>query len=347
MPKFISEAHELSLANATLQKQAEHISELEAINTNLKAILVRVQSNAHSGRKLSIHGKVYIYVDGTLAPHFSDQQSTERPHYEKATWASIQRQRQLGSFHGGWNDCDDSDTEPELDPLWDSSLPLPEESQTPETPEDSTLEESTRLHQTPLDWAQGASDHPAICIYIPSKFTLKLLRRALVLAQEALYEMARENWPTIKQGSFPEGPHEVRFGRAEMESCLGSLPTEQLGARGTRASGVRYAVEEMANLRNAVCQFRGNTAHTPPDIDRLLKHAQCLAVELRDEPRALKVRGLRDALRQRAEEELREIEEIDPLATLPLFQPRWKVHQELLYRQRTNGENGNEKAAQQ
>ncbi|RYP81132.1 hypothetical protein DL769_002141 [Monosporascus sp. CRB-8-3] len=382
MPKFISTAHELTLANATLQKQADRISEPEAINANLKAILVRyginfeseglrstvstpshntsdydgdqisylrstaasrartqapqiharLRSQAHSGRKLSIYGKVYIYIDGALVPGVRYQQSTGRPHYEKATAASVQRQAKLGSFYNGSNDYDDSDTEPELDPLWDNSLLLPEEPQTPETPQDTTLEESTRLHQIPLDWTPGASSHPAICIYIPSKFTFRLLCRALILAQEAFYEMARENWPDIKQGSFPEGPHEVRFGRTEMESCLGALPTERFGARGTKASGVRYAIEEMANLRNAVCHFRGNTARTPSDIDTLLKYAQCLAVELRDEPRALKIRDLRDALR-RCAEELREIEEIDPLAALPLFQPRWKAHQELLFKE--------------
>ncbi|RYP42492.1 hypothetical protein DL767_000180 [Monosporascus sp. MG133] len=383
MPKFISVAHELALANATLKKQADRISELEATNANLKAILVRyginfeseglrstvsppshstsdddgdqisylrstaasrartqasqiharARSETHSGRRLSIYGKAYIYVDGALVPHVSNQQSTERPHYEKATWASIQRQTQLGSFYDGSDDYDDSDTEPEMDPLWDNSLGLPEEPQIPETPQDTTLEESTRLHQTPLDWTPGASNHPAIHVYVPSKFTFKLLRRALILAQEAFYEMARDNWPDIRQVSFPEGPHEVRFGRTEMESCLGSLPTEQLGARGTRASGVKCAIEEMANLRNAVCHFRGNTAHTPPDIDTLLKYAQCLAVELRDEPRALKIRDLRDALRRRAEEELLVIEELEPLAALPFFEPRWKAHQELLFRE--------------
>ncbi|RYO97213.1 hypothetical protein DL764_007354 [Monosporascus ibericus] len=167
--------------------------------------------------------------------------------------------------YNGSNDYDDSDAEPEMDPLWDNSLPLPEEPQTSETPQDTTLEESTR------------------------------------------------------QGSFSEEPHEVRFGRTEMESCLCSLPTKQLGARATRASGIKCAIEEMADMRNAVCHFRGNTAHTPPDIDKLLKYAQCLAVELRYEPRALKIRGLRDALRQRAEE-LREIEVLVPFgrfASLP------------------------------
>ncbi|KAM3424324.1 hypothetical protein BST61_g11139 [Cercospora zeina] len=70
----------------------------------------------------------------------------------------------------------------------------------------------------------------------------------------------------------------------------------------------------VASLRNNLAHLDNNDSNS---LDLLLKRAQDLACTMRDEPRALEVRALRDELRELTEEAFAELTRLDPLIQLP------------------------------
>ena len=199
------------------------------------------------------------------------------------------------------------------------------------------MEELTRLSERPIDWQPSEKDpvqriHPAIHVYVPSKFAYKLLRRALVLSQEAFYVAAREYWPSIAR-NYPGGPHEVRFGRTELDLDTGFSPPwpGKAESKGISTYRVHHQLRSLVALRNIVCHFRGDAHHEANGIDWVLEAAQSFAVVLMDERRARKIRGLRDALRDRAMLEYKEIEDMQFFADMPFCELGYKEHQESLF----------------
>ncbi|KAI5363351.1 hypothetical protein Slin15195_G107370 [Septoria linicola] len=66
------------------------------------------------------------------------------------------------------------------------------------------------------------------------------------------------------------------------------------------------------------------------DMDHYLQSVQDLACVMRDEPRALKVRALRDELREHVNKSMAELELLEPLAHLPGSR-HWAVHHEATF----------------
>lgn len=223
----------------------------------------------------------------------------------------------------------ESETEPELEPgqyLEERLKPVP------------LLGSQTRLseiRQSRVFCDDDPPVHPATWAYLPSKYVFRQLRRAHTLAQEAFHSALRQDWPEVQRSYFPGGPHEVRFGRTDMEQCTNVLDhrmrktPERL--RG-RSISIISTIQDMAGLRNAVCHYTSNDLKQVTSLDRMLQLAQYLAVELLDEARARKIRAIRDAVWERAVAELRDIEEKEALVVLPGCRLSWKVHQQELFK---------------
>ncbi|RYP64901.1 hypothetical protein DL770_009109 [Monosporascus sp. CRB-9-2] len=188
-----------------------------------------------------------------------------------------------------------------------------------------TLEERSGLRDS--SWLSG----PALHVHIPSKPACRLLRKAFCLAQESFYHAARKHWRHTKiwYGNFTQGPHEVLFGYSELERCIGERWQEYsmdfLANGGFSASDVVSALFDMPIVRNKVCHFGGRFSDDLKTYDSDLATCQRLAVTLKDERRAFKIRRLRDLLRAEAETVLAEIESLQDLAALPYARP-WKRH---------------------
>ncbi|RYP49758.1 hypothetical protein DL769_011047 [Monosporascus sp. CRB-8-3] len=188
-----------------------------------------------------------------------------------------------------------------------------------------TLEERSRLRDS--SWLSGPAGH----VHIPSKTVCRLLRKAFCLAQESFYYAARKHWRDTKiwYGNFTQGPHEVLFGYSELERRIGERWHEYsmdfLANGGFSASDVVSALFDMPTVRNKVCHFGGRCSDDLKTYDSDLTTCQKLAVTLKDERRAFKIRQLRDQLRVEAEKVLAEIESLQDLATLPYARP-WKRH---------------------
>ena len=338
-------------------------------SSRAKARLTETTESSHSKdychTKLTKGGNHYVYIDGRLILDGPLQHTEKRiPHYAVETEASCQRR--AITCRNGWGSSTSSafwdarnhhypsDTEETEPPKKSNRGWVPRGYVEPETPPSSVCDEDepghpenpinpiavlrkkSRYNEKPWDYSLSSHDAPppASYVYIPSKFTFGLLRRALVLAQEAFFATARECWPDFQRAHFPGGPQEVKFGRSDMEVPLTQLFfSNRLGGRGgtgARAE-VSSALSQVADLRNAVCHYDGQGLRKVHSIDSQLSSAHELAICLLDTGRAHKIRGLRDALVRRAEEELREIENCRALIALPECRLRWKMHQQMLF----------------
>ncbi|KAI0011130.1 hypothetical protein F4779DRAFT_615985 [Xylariaceae sp. FL0662B] len=321
---------------------------------------------------LSVGANKYVYLDGKLILDGPPEHTAERtPHYATETMASYRRQT---SKRGGWTSTswrlrghhyssDMEETQPvkKCPSSWDGPYeeyevlheipPSPPSSSVSENDDEKEDDQGTQINQTDpvellgkqtrlgeIPWGYSPTSdahHPAYYVYVPSKFAFRTLQRGLILAQEAFFDTARECWPDIQREFFPGGPHEVRFGRTDSETCVNWLTFQhRIGGRGGPRNEwrVQGALSNVAYLRNAVCHYDGRGLRQVTRIDDLLKCAQELAVSLLDAGRAHKIRALRDELRPRAEMELGEIERNRTLAELPECRLRWKVHHEMLFR---------------
>lgn len=125
------------------------------------------------------------------------------------------------------------------------------------------------------------------------------------------------------------------FGHGELERYLGEFDfnREFLAIGGCSAADINSALFGVTELRNAVCHFGGRYWNSVARYDRLLADSQTLLVRLQDERRALKIRRLRDELREQAEKSLAEVEALGNLVALPYPLPvRPYHHQRLLER---------------
>ena len=170
---------------------------------------------------------------------------------------------------------------------------------------------------------------PASTCYVPFKLQGRLLRAALRLAQETLWNALREHWPHIQRSLYLEGPGEIRFGREELYQGFGNetYPSRANEMCGQPRSAIVNHVLEVVYLRNAVCHPRHQATK---DLDRIIKHAQGLAVVLQDESRATKIRRLRDGLERSAAKSYEEIKAGIGIAGLPFASP-WPLHHQRLF----------------
>lgn len=122
------------------------------------------------------------------------------------------------------------------------------------------------------------------------------------------------------------------FGHGELERYLGEFDfnREFLAIGGCSAADINSALFGVTELRNAVCHFGGRYWNSVARYDRLLADSQTLLVRLQDERRALKIRRLRDELREEAEKSLTEVEALGHLAVLPYPLPARPYHHKWL-----------------
>ena len=165
---------------------------------------------------------------------------------------------------------------------------------------------------------------PASTCTVPFRVQIRLLRAALRLAQETLWNALREHWPRIQRSIYPEGPEEIKFGREELYRGFvnETYPSEANELCGHPRASVIHYVFDVVLLRNAVCH---PSHHSTRDVDRHIQRAQALAVVLRDENEAFKMRRLRNELQAKAEEAYEEIERYVGVASLPFAKP-WPVY---------------------
>ncbi|KAI0600564.1 hypothetical protein F4775DRAFT_590124 [Biscogniauxia sp. FL1348] len=162
-------------------------------------------------------------------------------------------------------------------------------------------------------------------LVIPSKVGYKILFRTFRLAQDIFHNAARKHWPNICKRMCPNGPHEVRFGYAELEHY--SVRDSVHEIPGSRSMfGVGANIYDMISLRNSVCHF-GSDANRW-DVSRYIRYVTDvleLALAVADKPRVRKAIALRRELQAEIKKVLNDFEKLELLALLPFAQP-WKEH---------------------
>lgn len=183
---------------------------------------------------------------------------------------------------------------------------------------DQSLKARSRLDDDTF-FESAASNCP-----IRWRYQHRLMKAALRLAQETLWNALREHWPKLQRHYYLEGPEQVRFGREELLSAFGNenFPTEANEMCGQTRHIVIGYVLDVVYLRNAVCHPTHNSTR---EVDSLLKKAQRLAVLLQDERRSFKIRRLRDELQSSATEVYDEIKSRVGMAALPYAKP-WPLY---------------------
>ncbi|KAI1844845.1 hypothetical protein JX266_009073 [Neoarthrinium moseri] len=168
-------------------------------------------------------------------------------------------------------------------------------------------------------------------IFLPSGFGYDVLSKAVKLSQEALFERAKQSWPSLHRRNFAQGPHEALLGRKELENLLYDADAP-LEIETSDYSMIRQFLMEVVPLRNAVCHFGAYRYSEAETYDNLLRKAHMLTVTLYDERRALMVRNLREEVHKKAEETVAELLALSSLAVLPFFnRDAWSVyHNDLL-----------------
>jgi hypothetical protein len=146
-----------------------------------------------------------------------------------------------------------------------------------------------------------------------------MLKKALELAQEALWHELADHWPSVQGRLFPEGPEEIRFGFAELEATLAREEFRQNTEKKCRRPPCPYGI---IDLRNCVAHPRAKQTRV---IDELIRDAQELAVYLCDEKRAFSLRRMRDELAAEAVKTFEHIEAFVDLVHLPYADP-WPIH---------------------
>lgn len=152
-------------------------------------------------------------------------------------------------------------------------------------------------------------DSPAAAVNVPFRVQSRLMHSGLVISQAVVYRHFRKHCPSTQHYHFPEGPREVGMCRGELQGILGTFDVDKICVDdkdcGFKNYLARVTLLEVADLRNTI--HHGNH-ETLVRVDVLLCRAQKLAVILMDEREAMKIRQLRDQLRQEAEKAMTEIE---------------------------------------
>lgn len=269
-------------------------------------------------RTVTVARKRYAYQDGVIVSGYLNLKSWDTwrniPRYQTDTRSSLNKQNRWGYPYCCSTPCgSEKDTE--------ETTVEPDHSKGESA--DNTLAERSMLHDA-LSYCS-----PLNHVYIPSNVTYRLLCQAFRLAQETFHNAAREHWPRVwERQRLEEGPHQVLFGFSELASCLRGTETSHMGflaVRGSCADTVRNALFDMVSVRNDICHY-GNRYHKKfGGDDGLLKRCQKLAVVLKDERRAFRIRKIRDILHVQAATIMTEVGALRLLAILPFAQP-WKYY---------------------
>ncbi|KAK7914162.1 hypothetical protein PG985_011865 [Apiospora marii] len=187
------------------------------------------------------------------------------------------------------------------------------------TEEETPQQDPTRLHETNFD------NEASTYIEIESATGLRLLTEALVIAKEAWYDFCHQYQRDIWRDYFPSGPHEVLLETPMIEEYIGRWQHDHTPP-GVTFLGATPALRCVKHVRNAVCHFRP-VDWAVKDYDRLLQYSHAVAVALNDEPRAIKVRELRDELRDVAAETLSDIQNLGLTSVAPCRR-EWEPHHE-------------------
>ncbi|KAK8016667.1 hypothetical protein PG993_014856 [Apiospora rasikravindrae] len=170
----------------------------------------------------------------------------------------------------------------------------------PEKPAPVPAEDVEALtKQTRLD--DSSWDDPATrWMVIPSAVGHRLLSEAHSSSRVAFHDFCKRRIPQMWRVEFPGGYQEVRF-----EYNTNTWYSSRFNIPGVPT----YRILDNARvLRNEISHFSGRL--TAATYDRLLRYAQEVAVALNDAPRAIKLRALREELRDVAAETLQEIENL-------------------------------------
>ncbi|KAK3672004.1 hypothetical protein LTR78_008179 [Recurvomyces mirabilis] len=288
------------------------------------------------------------------SPLYHDGQLIKEANFIKSTWSTIYRTRgkyrprdqdnseengndvsPIESLPGPWDPSEANTTWSELAPAgieptsvcttcakleWSDSHPQAQ-----------SLENRSRLYPHTRDPFYNPKN-PASDMYPPNRLMSRLLRRALRLAQETVWTAFRAHWPEEQRRRYLEGPEEVKLGFDEVESALrhwswGVAKEGEVEKCGYGRKAAYSAMSNMSYLRNAVCH---PDWRTPWSVDSLLRDAQALAVTMRDEPRAFKIRALRDELQAAQLQAHDELLSFVGLASLPGAKP-WSLHHQRLF----------------
>ncbi|SMQ54199.1 unnamed protein product [Zymoseptoria tritici ST99CH_3D1] len=148
-------------------------------------------------------------------------------------------------------------------------------------------------------------------------------------AQDTLFDAFGKHWPAEQRLHYPHGPRSVKFGKAELEPVFGDRDFVKNTANmcGDVAKGYD-AMWQVISLRNAICHPE---QHSPRTLDKLMQHAQSLAVNLGDEEQAFFVRERRDELQNLVRESFATIEKGQALALTAGEAPRWAMHHQEMF----------------
>lgn len=182
---------------------------------------------------------------------------------------------------------------------------------------------------------------PANNVAIDHDELFDVLWRAERLAKRCLWRWLRTNQPAECRWSGLHYLSDMDLGRDR----VGRLPYGNrtfYDHRCTKTNAVKRVIEDLITLRNRVHHFSGR-GYTMTIVDEHLFDVQRFAVLLYEEEVAASVKGLRDRLRQAAEEVGRGIEVVGLLTALPFVgdYPWQHHHIELFQRvlaQRSDGD---------
>lgn len=171
------------------------------------------------------------------------------------------------------------------------------------------LGERTRLHDFKF-----YNSKTACKLHLPFKTQQPLLWKAYRLAQASYFHAVRRFEGRKEPYHFGQGPSSILFE-------TGRLPNGQ--DTGIHPSLVGRQILNMKYLRNKISHPESRDLES---LDELIYHAQDLAVAMRDEGRALRLRRLRDQLQWKAVQDVKRLD----LCLADLQKRDWALHHQRL-----------------
>lgn len=166
-------------------------------------------------------------------------------------------------------------------------------------------------------------------VFPPFSIQSEFEKKALVLAQEVLYDYAYIHVPHAQLGLWPQGPLQVSFGKNELEEALNAFD----GKPNTR-SACRRAFTVIHDFAKGVIDLRNSASHhstaSLETIDKHIQLAQALAVAAGDEIRAFQLRGMRDQVLQIASDTHSMI--VDRVQSGVAEEQGWPIHVQLTFK---------------
>lgn len=313
---------------------------------NRAAAIKREKSQAQSTERVermrvTIDDKTYIY--NNCHPVYLESPDWLRPRFMQGTESTREKQKWIIPKTRNWpTEWDDSmvsestmntESSNEWGNAQSDSDNWKEEAVDPQPSPATSSDRGMEIYKQLGESVKERLDNQEV--FISSKTGLHILTKAHTIAQEAIYEAARKFWPRKWEELFRDGPHLVRLGRSELQSCFGDYGTSvDLSLCGSSQSMVFSSLMYMPYLRNTICHPSSYSLQEVAHLDALLQYAHRLSLVLKDEERSIKMRTLRDELYQVAAEVLDGIQSLSTLAAMPLFNdtaPKWEFHHERLF----------------